>query len=147
MKKSLLKIISFCVIFLTSNNLLSQANNWEEHFINDIVKIEFSYQICDFSSTASQELVVFRFTNLTNENINLSYSTKIWNNNTEVNIEQNTEEIRTNISLLANETKISDCENNNKEYTIFSGFVHNTTQERYPTLTKFELTNIITENE
>ena len=44
MKKSLLKTISFCVIFLTSNNLLSQANNWEEHFINDTVKIEFSYQ-------------------------------------------------------------------------------------------------------
>lgn len=147
MKKSLLKIISFCVIFLTSNNLLSQANNWEEYFINDTVKIEFSYQICDFSSTASQELVVFRFTNLTNENVNLSYSTKIWNNNKEVNLEQNSEEIRTNISLLSNETKISDCENNNKEYTIFSGFVHNTTQERYPTLTKFELTNIITENE
>ena len=147
MKKSLLKIISFCVIFLTSNILLSQENNWEEHFINDTVKIEFSYQICDFSSTASQELVVFRFTNLTNENINLSYSTKIWNNNKEVNLEQNSEEIRTNISLLSNETKISDCENNNKEYTIFSGFVHNTTQERYPTLTKFELTNIITENE
>lgn len=147
MKKSLLKIISFCVIFLTSNNLLSQANNWEEHFINDTVKIEFSYQICDFSSTASQELVVFRFTNLTNENMKLSYSTKIWNNNKEVNLEQNSEEIRTNISLLSNETKISDCENNNKEYTIFSGFVHNTTQERYPTLTKFELTNIITENE
>ena len=147
MKKSLLKTISFCVIFLTSNNLLSQTNNWEEHFINDTVKIEFSYQICDFSSTASQELVVFRFTNLTNENINLSYSSKIWNNNKEVNLEQNPEEIRTNIRLLANEIKISDCENNNKEYTIFSGFVHNKTQERYQTLTKFELTNIITENE
>ena len=147
MKKSLLKTISFCVIFLTSNNLLSQVNNWEEHFINDTVKIEFSYQICDFSSTASQELVVFRFTNLTNENINLSYSTKIWNNNKEVNLEQNPEEIRTNIRLLANETKISNCENNNKEYTIFSGFVHNKTQERYQSLTKFELTNIITENE
>ena len=100
MKKSLLKIISFCIIFLTTNNLLSQANNWEEHFINDTVKIEFSYQICDFSSTASQELVVFRFTNLTNENVNLSYSTKIWNNNKEVNLEQNSEEIRTNIRLL-----------------------------------------------
>ena len=147
MKKSLLKTISFCVVFLTTNNLLSQANNWEDHFINDTIKIEFSYQICDFSSTASQELVVFRFTNLTNENINLSYSTKIWNNNKEVKSEQNPEEIRINIRLLANETKISDCETKNKEHTIFSGFVHNTTQESYITLTKFELTNIITENE
>ena len=141
-EKSLPKIISFCVIFLTSNNLL--PNNWEEHFINDTVKIEFPMGA--FSSK-DQELVVFRFTNLTNENINLSYSTKIWNNNKEVNLEQNSEEILTNIRLLANEIKISDCENNNKEYTIFSGFVHNKTQERYQTLTKFELTNIITENE
>ena len=76
MKKSLLKIISFCIIFLTTNNLLSQENNWEEHFINDTVKIEFSYQIWISVLTASQELVVFRFTNLTNENVNLSYSTK-----------------------------------------------------------------------
>ena len=105
MKKSLLKIISFCIIFLTTNNLLSQTNNWEEHFINDTVKIEFSYQIWISVLQHSQELVVFRFTNLTNENINLSYSTKIWNNNKEVNLEQNSEEIRTNISLLSKRNK------------------------------------------
>ena len=91
--------------------------------------------------------MVFKISNLINNNINLNYSTKIWNNGKEVETELNPEEFRRSIKLQANEVFISDCETNNKEYTIFSGFVHNTTQERYPTLTKFELINITTENE
>ncbi len=147
MKKKLLYSSLVCATFLLSNNLFSQSNNWEEYLINDIVKIEYSYQTCEFSSTASQELVVFKISNLINNNINLNYSTKIWNNGKEVETELNPEEFRRSIKLQANEVFISDCETNNKEYTIFSGFVHNTTQERYPTLTKFELINITIENE
>ena len=147
MKKKLLYASLVCATFLLSNNLFSQSNNWEEYLINDIFKIEYSYQTCEFSSTASQELVVFKISNLINNNINLNYSTKIWNNGKEVETELNPEEFRKSIKLQANEVFISDCETNNKEYTIFSGFVHNTTQERYPTLTKFELINITTENE
>ncbi|MAR39902.1 MAG: hypothetical protein CMD22_04395 [Flavobacteriales bacterium] len=147
MKKKLLYASLVCATFLLSNNLFSQSNNWEEYLINDIYKIEYSYQTCEFSSTASQELVVFKISNLINNNINLNYSTKIWNNGKEVETELNPEEFRRSIKLQANEVFISDCETNNKEYTIFSGFVHNTTQERYPTLTKFELINITIENE
>lgn len=147
MKKSLLNACLVCATFLLSNNIFSQSNNWEEYFVNDILKIEYSYQACEFSSTASQELVVFKISNLSNNNINLTYSTNIWNNGKEVETELNPEEFRRSIKLQANEVFISNCEINNKEYTIFSGFVHNTTQERYPTLTKFELTNITTENE
>ena len=147
MKKKLLYASLVCATFLLSNNLFSQSNKWEEYLINDIFKIEYSYQTCEFSSTASQELVVFKISNLINNNINLNYSTKIWNNGKEVETELNPEEFRKSIKLQANEVFISDCETNNKEYTIFSGFVHNTTQERYPTLTKFELINITTENE
>lgn len=147
MKKTLLNACLICATFLLSNNLFSQSNNWEEYFVNDIVKIEYSYQTCEFSSTASQELVVFKISNLSNGNINLTYSTEIWNNGKEVETELNPEEFRKSIRLQANEVFISDCEVIHKEYTIFSGFVHNTTQERYPTLTKFELTNITTENE
>ena len=67
--KTLLFKIFYCFIFLSPNNIFSQSNIWETHFINDTIKIEYSFMTCEFGSTASQELVVFRFTNLTNNSI------------------------------------------------------------------------------
>ena len=148
MKKTLLNATLFCGFLLFSNTLFSQNNSWEEYFTDNNIKIEFNYQVCDFSSTASQELLAFRFTNLTNNNITLDYSIDLWNNSKEVNTELNTDEFRKTIRLEANETLSSSCENNDmKKFTVFSSFVHNTTGEKYVTLTKFELTNITTTNE
>jgi len=148
MKKTLLNATLFCGFLLFSNTLFSQNNSWEETYSDNNIKIEFSNQICDFSSTASQELLVFRFTNLTNDNLTLDYTTKLWNNSSEVNTELNTDEFRKTIRLEAHETLSSSCENNDmKQFTIFSSFIHNTTGEKYVTLTKFELTNITTTHE
>ena len=70
------------------------------------------------------------------------------NNSKEVNTELNIDEFRKTIKLQANETLSSSCENNEmKKFTVFSSFIHNTTGEKYVTLTKFELTNITTKHE
>ena len=108
MKNLLFKILCYCFMFLSSNNIYSQSSIWETHFINDTIKIEYSFMICEFSSTASQELVIFRFTNLTNNNIKVSYSTKLWNKENMVNTEHNHAENRKNIQLYPNEIKESD---------------------------------------
>lgn len=142
MKNLLFKIFCYCFIFLSSNNIHSQSNIWETHFINDKIKIEYSLITCEFSSTASQELVVFRFTNLTDNSIKLSYSTKLWNKENMVNTEHNHVETRKYIELGPNEIKESNCDIINKDYTIFSSFIHNETKVKYETLIKFELTNI-----
>ena len=148
MKRTLLfRTIIFIFSITTSNYALSQLNNWEEHYKDENVKIEYNYLICDFSSTASQELVIFRFTNLTENNITLEYETIIWNNNIKINTEQNQNEFRKTIQLRKGEIITIDCQNESKEHTIFSAFVHNETNERYITLTQFELNNIITRNE
>ena len=148
MKKTLLNATLFCGFLLFSNTVFSQDNSWEEYFTDNNIKIEFNYQVCDFSSTASQELLVFRFTNLTNNNITLDYTTELSNNSTEVDTELNIDEFRKTIRLEAHETLSSSCENNDmKQFTIFSSFIHNTTGEKYVTLTRFELTNITTKNE
>jgi len=148
MKKTLLNATLFCGFLLFSNTVFSQNNSWEEYFTDNNIKIEFNYQVCDFSSTASQELLVFRFTNLTNNNITLDYTTELSNNSTEVDTELNIDEFRKTIRLEAHETLSSSCENNDmKQFTIFSSFIHNTTGEKYVTLTRFELTNITTKNE
>ena len=142
MKNLLSKIFCFCFIFILSNNIHSQSNNWETHFINDTIKIQYSFKTCEFSSTASQELVVFRFTNLINNNIKVSYSTKLWNKENTLNTELYYVENRKNIELYPNEIKESHCDIKNKDHTIFSSFIHNETKTKYVSLIKFELTNI-----
>ena len=98
--------------------------------------------ICDFSSTASKEMIIFRFTNLSEEKIKLYYETEIWNDSIKINTEQNADEFRKTINLNSNQIITANCENQWKEHVIFSAFVHNETSEKYVSLTKFELTNI-----
>ena len=147
MKKTLLKSSLFLFSILFVNSLFSQSNNWELYYSDNEIKIEYNYIICDFSSTASQEIVVFRFTNLSEDKITLNYETKIWYDGKEINPEQNSDEFRKTIRLEDNEIITINCHNKWKEFTIFSAFVHNKTSERYVSLTKFELTNITTTHE
>jgi len=147
MKKTLLKSSLFLFSILFVNSLFSQSNNWELYYSDNEIKIEYNYIICDFSSTASQEIVVFRFSNLSENKITINYETQIWHDGKEINTEQNTNEFRKTINLDNNEIITTNCENKWKEYSIFSAFVHNESNERYVSLTKFELINITTENE
>ena len=147
MKKNLLRLSLFLFSILFTNSLFSQSNDWELYYSDDKIKIEYNYMICDFSSTASKEMIIFRFTNLSEEEITLNYETEIWNDSIKINTEQNADEFRKTINLNSNQIITANCENKWKEYTIFSAFVHNETSERYVSLTKFELTDITTEND
>ena len=147
MKKTLLKLSLFLFSILFANSVFSQSTDWALYYSDNEIKIEYNYMICDFSSTASQEIVVFKFTNLSENKITLNYETQIWYDGKEINTEQNLDEFRKTINLENNEIITTNCENQWKEYAIFSAFVHNETSERYVSLTKFELTNITTEND
>ena len=147
MKKTLLKLITLTCSILFVNTVFSQSDNWEEYYSDNQIKIEYNYIICDFSSTASQELIVFRFTNLNENNISLNYETQLWYDGKEINTEHNSDEFRKTINLKNNEIITTNCKNQWKEYSIFSAFVHNETNERYVSLTKFELINITTKND
>lgn len=147
MKKILLKSSLLLLSILFVNSSFSQSNNWNLYYSDNAIKIEYNYMVCDFSSTASQEIVVFRFTNLNENKITLNYETQIWNKEKNINTEQNENEFRKTINLERNQIITTNCENKWKEYSIFSAFVHNETQEKYVSLTKFELINITTEND
>lgn len=147
MKSKLLeRVVFICCIFFV-NSTFSQSNDWEVYHEDEIIKIEYNYTICNFSSTASQELIIFKFTNITQEEITLIYETKMWNNDKQINTEQNIEEFRKTIRLDKNEIITTNCENKWNEYNIFSAFIDNENNERYPYLTRFELYNLTTKNE
>ena len=147
MKKNLLKSSLFLFSILFTNTLFSQSSKWELYYDDNEIKIEYNYMICDFSSTASKEIIVFKFTNLSEEKITLNYETEIWNDSIKINTEQNADEFRKTINLNSNQIITTNCENQWNEHAIFSAFIHNETSERYVSLTKFELTNITTEND
>ena len=142
MKKTLLKSSLFLFSILFANSIFSQSNDWELYYSDNEIKIEYNYMICDFSSTASKEMIIFRFTNLSEEEITLNYETEIWHDSIKINTEQNEDEFRKTINLKSKQIITTNCENQWKEHAIFSAFVHNETSEKYVSLTKFELTNI-----
>ena len=147
MKKTLLQLSLFLFSILFANSVFSQSTDWALYYSDNEIKIEYNYMICDFSSTASKEMIIFKFTNLSEEEITLNYETEIWHNNKKINTEQNADEFRKTINLNSNQIITTNCENQWKEHAIFSAFVHNETSERYVSLTKFELTNITTKND
>ena len=136
--------ITLAFITLISTTLsASNPSDWETYFENDTVKIEYAYQVCDFSSTASQELAIFKFTNLTNQTISLSYTTELWNNDQCLNCNQETEEYKKSLSLSSHEIITSNCNNEWKSLVIFSAFITNDNEaKRHESITKFELTEI-----
>ena len=147
--KNNLVALGIAFISLCSSNLFaSNANDWTTYFDNDTVKIEYTYQNCDFSSTAKQEVIVFKFTNLISQNILLSYKADIWHNDVCTNCEQESEESRYTIQIPSNETITTNCNNEWKEFAIFSAFITNDEKEkRYVSLTKFELKEITISHE
>ena len=142
MNKNSLTIVILTSLMFITNIMFSQSNNWEEYYNDNQIKIEYNYIICDFSSTASQEVVVLKFTNLFSGDVTITYDTKLWHNDKEIDTEQKPEEFRKNIRLKANETIITNCDNKMDYHAIFSAFIDNKTNEKYVTLTNFELTNI-----
>jgi hypothetical protein len=115
------------------------------YFENDTIKIEYAYQSCDFSSTSSQEIIIFKFTNLSAAKITLAYEAEIWYNDKKINTKLNEEEFRKTIKLNHNQTITANCVN--REHTLFSAFISNANNEKYVSLTKFELINITTSND
>ena len=106
MKKNLPRLSLFLFSIIFANSVFSQSNNWEVYYADNEIKIEYNFIICDFSSTASQEIVVFRFTNLSGNNITLNYETQIWHDDKKINTEQNSDEFRKTISIEKNEINI-----------------------------------------
>ena len=138
----------FSILFIgLFTNTFSQTNEWIIYYENEKISIETKYQICEFSSTANQEIIIFRFTNLTNDILTLEYDTELSYGEQIVNTEQNGEESRKKIKINKNEIIVTNCDSKWNEINIFSAFIENKNKQKYIYLSQFELKNINTENE
>ncbi|MBE50982.1 MAG: hypothetical protein CMP51_04750 [Flavobacteriales bacterium] len=138
----------FSILFIgLFTNTFSQTNEWIIYYENEKISIETKHQICEFSSTANQEIIIFRFTNLTNDILTLEYDTELSYGEQIVNTEQNGEESRKKIKINKNEIIVTNCDSKWNEFNIFSAFIENKNKQKYIYLSQFELKNINTENE
>jgi hypothetical protein len=128
------------------NVLVSQEEDtdWNQLFIKDGVKVEFKYQVCNNATVSNQVLVLFRFTNTTNEIKTMTWSTKEYRNDicTTCNSLNNPEFSRA-ITLSPGEVLEGDGTSKvDKNVYIFSHFINLVPGMSDQKLTDFEFVNV-----
>ena len=138
--------ITLAFISLISTTLsASNPADWKTYFENDSIKIEFTYQNCEYTEQFNSEFVIFRISNLTNISKTLKWNQQLWHDNICSNCEHENTEFRTNQIIKPKEILQGDCGPYN-QLRIFVKFTEEL--ENMPgiikidVLTRFELTNL-----
>ena len=145
------RILPAILIAFTLTSFAQNPTEWEIYFENDTVKIEYTYQNCEYTEQFNSEYVVFKITNTTNQNITIDWQEQLWYDENCTNCELDSTEFRKEIKMSANHTISGDCKTSNN-LRIFSKFTEKLEDmpgvNKIVALSKFELKNlIITYNE
>jgi len=139
-----LTTLAFITLISTTLSASNPAD-WETYFENDSIKIEFTYQNCEYIEQFNSEYVIFRITNHTNNNLTIQWEGQLWYDENCINCETNNSENRRQIIILATTSSEGKC-NINNDLRIFSKFTSKLEDmpgiNKINALTKFELTNL-----
>ena len=139
-----LTTLAFITLISTTLSASNPAD-WETYFENDSIKIEFTYQNCEYIEQFNSEYVIFRITNHTNNNLTIQWEGQLWYDENCINCETNNTENRRQITVLASSSSEGKC-NINNDLRIFSKFTSKLEDmpgiNKINALTKFELTNL-----
>ena len=142
MKRILSAILITFFSLCAFNSIGSNPTEWEIYFENDTIKIEYTYQNCEYTEQFNSEYVVLKITNTTNQNITVEWQEQLWLDDNCINCELDSPEFRKEIKINANHTASGDCKTSNN-LRIFSKFTERL--EKMPgvnkivALSKFEL--------
>tara|TARA_B100000795_G_scaffold164844_1_gene123996 strand:+ start:194 stop:640 length:447 start_codon:yes stop_codon:yes gene_type:complete len=144
--KRFLPAITIAFITLISTTLsASNSADWETYFENDTVKIEFTYQNCEYTEQFNSEFVIFKISNHTNQNLTIQWEAQLWYDENCINCETDNNESRKQITIPASTSSEGKC-NINNNLRIFSKFTERLEDmpgvNKINALTKFELTNL-----
>jgi hypothetical protein len=121
-------------------------NNWTTYYSDNDVKIEYQYTNCEYSDRFNQEFVILKITNLTNNNLSISWVNESWYDNKCINCSENrTDEALNEIFVPANQVVIGDCDiqDNLRIFSKFSDRIEDMPGiKKIVELTKFKLKNI-----
>lgn len=123
------------------------TEEWQEYTTIDEVRIEFKRKTCTPINDREQNLILFRFTNLSTVAKTISWSTKMWRNDFCVNCERiENGEYAHSISLAPNQVIEGDGSTKaDKAVYIFDKFITLIPGMTDDRLTHFELINLIVE--
>lgn len=118
-------------------------SEWQEVFSNDQVIIKYKYQYCNEPSKGiNNEYVYFQFTNLTTENLEISFSKELWYNTKCITCNNESQEYNFTVKLNPGEYIEGKCgETNDRALYIFSKMADGLSKSE---LTSFNLKNIKT---
>lgn len=132
-----------------SDPIIPQGNiepteEWQEYTTIDDVRIEFKRQRCIPENDREQNLILFRYTNLSNDVKTLSWVTKIWRNDFCVNCNSITNpEYSHTITLQPNQIIEADgSSKTDKSIYIFDNFTKLVPGMQEQRLTNFELIDL-----
>jgi len=121
-------------------------NNWTTYYSDNDVKIEYQYTNCEYSDRFNQEFVILKMTNLTNNNLSISWVNESWYDKKCINCSENrTDEASNKVLIPANQLVAGDCDiqDNLRIFSKFSDRIEDMPGiKKIVELTKFELKNI-----
>lgn len=129
---------------INSEGNIEPTEEWQEYTTINDVRIEFRRQLCVPENDREQNLILFRYTNLSSEVKTVSWVVKIWRNDYCVNCNSitNPEHAHT-LTLEANQIIEGDgSSKSDKTLYIFDNFVKLVPGMQDQRLTNFELINL-----
>lgn len=128
----------------SSSEKIEQVYDWTEYTTFGEIKIDYKYEECNSSSVKNQILVLFRFTNLTSQKKNLSWTLEVYRNDECVNCSRiENPEYSHELTLEANEVVQGSCNSKeNKALYVFGNFVKLSPGMSDQKLTGFKFINL-----
>ena len=133
-------------MFVSINSIAGSLSNWTTYYSDSEVKIEYQYTNCEYPERFNQEFVILKITNLTNNDINVSWYNESWYDKKCLNCsDEKSDEAFNKVYLKANEEVLGNCfdQNSLRIFSKFSDKIENMPGiKKIVKLTKFELKNI-----
>ena len=130
--------------FTTLIDGIELSENWTEYTTIDGVKIEYKMKQCEGEKMRAQNLLLFKFTNTTDQELTISWVTKEFRNGECWNCDRMYEgDFSHSLTLVAGETIEGDgTSKDNKEVYVFGNFIKFVPGMLEQTLTNFELVDL-----
>ena len=146
MNISLNILIILLTLIFSINSHAELPNNWSNYYSDNDVKIEYQYVNCEYSDRFNQEFVILKMTNLTNNNLSISWVNESWYDKKCINCsEKRTDEASNKVLIPANQVFVGDCDtqDNLRIFSKFSDRIEDMPGiKKIVELTKFKLKNI-----
>jgi hypothetical protein len=142
-----MKILNTILLLLIVQLGFSQikpSKTWTEYKSFEGVKIEYKFTECTPDNGRAQILVLFRYSNTTQEKVELTWKTETWRNNICTNCNSSSTEYNKSLTLEPNQVIEADGSTkrikSNYIFGNFSKFVPGMTKQQ---LTDFKFQNLI----